>query len=112
IALNKKQSKALAITAIALGGIAFLCSSAVTVAAWNAPASLTTQERVPAEVEDEPVGSSPDASEDPADASETEDSADAGETEDTDSAASPDTGTPENPLPQPYVAKGLFDGEK
>ncbi|WP_208544590.1 DUF4190 domain-containing protein [Rathayibacter sp. VKM Ac-2759] len=109
-ALVKRQPKGWAITGLALGSIALLTGIVAT------SVSLTSETRsdettvaepaVPAPAEEEaeaPAEEAP-AQEAPAEEAPAEEPAEA--------AAPSADGTAQNPLPQPYVAEGLFGGDK
>jgi hypothetical protein len=96
IALVRRQPKALAIIAIVLGGIAAVTSVATTAGL----ATIASNAPRPAPVETE-ASSAPA----PAESDEAE--------EPSEEAAPPSAdGSAANPMPQPYVAEGLFGGEK
>ncbi|WP_223269522.1 hypothetical protein [Frigoribacterium sp. ACAM 257] len=104
-ALVKKQQKGLAVVGLALGSVALLTgiivagagaddsNSSSTAASETEPAEPAEEASVEAEPSEAPVS-------------------EASEPEPAESEAPAETGTVENPVPQPYVAKGLLGGEK
>jgi hypothetical protein len=117
LALVRSQPKKLAVPGLALGSIALLTGIIATAAGLTGsgteattasapePAAATSQASAPAEEADEapaPVAS---------DVSEPE-VAEAAEPEPAPSEVPAEIGTVQNPMPQPYVAEGLFGGEK
>jgi hypothetical protein len=103
-ALIKKQSKALSITGIALGGIAFITGVIVAV---SFSALLSAANSDSQTLEDPTTAPTAAASEEPA-APETP----AAEEEPAAPAAPTADGTVGNPFPQPYTAKGFLGGDK
>lgn len=100
LALRARQSKGMSITALILGGLAVLTSLGMTL---GLSATLSNAGRdIPA-----PAESAQQAQPSEAPAEETEP-----EPEPEEPAPAADAGTATNPLPQPYVAKGLLGGEK
>lgn len=106
IALSQRQPRALAITAIVLGA----CASVASIATTAGVASLAgrTPTSVQQSVADDEETSAPKETEESA-PEETEPAAEEKPSEPEPPAAD---GSASNPLPQPYVAKGLLGGEK
>ncbi|KQZ83260.1 hypothetical protein ASD56_13195 [Microbacterium sp. Root166] len=100
IALIKGQPKVLAITGTALGGVALIAGLIATISFTS---FVSTNDSSPDRVV---VGPSAEATE-PGDAPE-----EAAPEEEATAEESAELGTVENPYPQPYVAVGLFGGEK
>lgn len=100
LALRAHQSKGLGITGIVLGAIAALTSLLMTIGMIGAFNSVATSADKDASSITETQPSEPSEPSEPAEepAEEPEPAADAG--------------TAANPLPQPYIAKGLLGGEK
>lgn len=120
LALVRKQPKGLAITGLALGSVALLTgiiattvglsgsTSTPTAADGTESAGATSEVSAPAESTEEAAATEVAEPEPAEEAPATK----AAEPEPAASEAPSVSGTIENPAPQPYVAKGLFGGEK
>lgn len=106
LALVRKQPKGLAVTGLVLGSIALL-TGIISTAGSAADSDTATSASVSETAQATEEGSAPTAATEEATAPAPEP-----EPEPAASEAASETGTIQNPAPQPYVAKGVFGGEK
>lgn len=113
LALMHKQPKGFAIAGLALGGVALLTGVVVTSVVFTGSGAESTASSTvePAEVAPEAEAAAPPA-ETPAEPAAEPAAPAAEEPEDVEPEAAAASGTSANPAPQPYIAEGLFGGDK